>query len=126
MNFGEKLRAYRRQHNLTQKELGSILKTSQSTIHLYEKGKRKPGTKTVARVARMMNLNPYELAQMVKEVEFAREPNFHYGSSEFEEIEHAFELMTKHLSQSEISFVVQIIYELVRNKDKNIETIKNH
>lgn len=134
MNFGEKLKAYRRQYNLTQKELGSKLKTSQSTIHLYEKGKRKPSTKTVARVARMMNLNPYELAQMVKEIEFAKEPSFHYGSSDFEEIERAFELMIKHLSQSEISFIVQIIYELIRNKnenideniDENIEEMKNH
>lgn len=123
MNFGEKLKDYRKKCNLTQEELALQLKTSQSAIHLYEEGKRNPSTSTVARVARLMELNAYELAELVKGVEFAKEPDAKYGGTDESEIEHAFELMKQNLTETERSFVTQVIYELVRNKNRTLDDI---
>ncbi|MDO4753664.1 MAG: helix-turn-helix transcriptional regulator [Bacillota bacterium] len=119
MNFGEKLKSYRKKHRLTQEELAAKLQTSQSSIHLYEEGKRKPSTAMVARTARLLNLNAYELAALVSGAEFVKDPEFDYGASL--DVEHAVELMYKYLNEDDQSFVVQVIYELIRNKG-----IKDH
>lgn len=117
MNFGEKLKSYRKKFHLTQEELASQLKTSQSAIHLYEEGKRKPSTTMVAKVARFMHMSAYELAEIVKDTEFVKEPDVDYGLSEDDEMEHAFEFMERYLDREEKLFIAQIIFELIRNKN---------
>lgn len=49
--FGGRLRYLRVKQNLTQKQLGSSLKISESAIGMYERDEREPSFELVARVA---------------------------------------------------------------------------
>lgn len=51
MTFGEVLRKLRESKRLSQTELGKILGKTQSTIANYEKGKLKPGSDTINKIA---------------------------------------------------------------------------
>ena len=46
-----KLRELRKQKNLSMKELGAILGLAESTISLYENGKREPDIATLIKIA---------------------------------------------------------------------------
>ena len=46
-----KLKELRKEHKLSMKELGKILGLSESTISLYEAGKREPDIKTLIKMA---------------------------------------------------------------------------
>lgn len=52
--LSERLKQYRRNHGLTQKELADALKTGQSTISQYEDGSRTPGVKRLYAIASLM------------------------------------------------------------------------
>lgn len=57
----EKLRELRKQNKLSMKELGSILGLSESTISLYETGKREPDIATMIKIANYFNISVDEL-----------------------------------------------------------------
>ena len=49
--FGPILRQLRREQKLTQSELGKVLHISESTVGMYERGKREPDLETLAAIA---------------------------------------------------------------------------
>lgn len=52
----EKLKELRKRKNLTMKELGSQLNLAESTISLYENGKREPDLSTLTKIAHYFNV----------------------------------------------------------------------
>ena len=53
----ERLRYLRKLHALSMKELGSLLGLAESTISLYEKGKRQPDNETLVKIAEYFNVS---------------------------------------------------------------------
>ena len=51
MTIGDCIRKYRKQKGLTQKELGELSSTSESTIKQYETGKRSPRIEHLMRIS---------------------------------------------------------------------------
>lgn len=49
--FGTRLRQLRKQHNMTQHELGEILNISRSTVGMYEAGRRNPDFEILVGIA---------------------------------------------------------------------------
>ncbi|MHC5374804.1 helix-turn-helix domain-containing protein [Enterococcus sp. LJL120] len=71
-NFlGEKLRSYRLEQQLTQKQLADRLFVSDKTISKWERGAGKPDIDTLKNVADLLNLSVDDLLE-------EREPNFYY------------------------------------------------
>lgn len=56
MKTGEKIRYLRLKNNLTSKELSKALNISESSMSLYESGKRKPGIDFVIKAADYFNV----------------------------------------------------------------------
>ena len=50
MMFQDKLRTLRRQHMLSQRELGQALGVSASTIGMYEQGRRQPDHRMLMKI----------------------------------------------------------------------------
>lgn len=66
--FSERLRALRRQRELSQAELARGLKISKSSVNMYERGEREPGIETLEAIADYFNIDmnyllgkPYDL-----------------------------------------------------------------
>lgn len=55
------LKKYRKQHQLTQHELGEMLEVDQSTISFLENGRRKLDPKKVKQVSEITGLSKHEL-----------------------------------------------------------------
>ena len=56
MNFGEKLRQYREEHELTQVEFSKLINVGLKTLYLYESGQRFPrNIETYEKIANVMN-----------------------------------------------------------------------
>ena len=53
----EQLRKLRKKNNLSMKELGKVLNVSESTISLYESGKREPDFETLIKLAEYFNVS---------------------------------------------------------------------
>lgn len=53
--IGRRITEYREQANLTQKELASMLKTSQSAVARMEKGEQNFSTKTLSKIGKILN-----------------------------------------------------------------------
>lgn len=55
--FGERLKEYRREHNLTQQELGDKVGLTKQAISRYEAGPRVPNVRIAARFAEVMGVS---------------------------------------------------------------------
>lgn len=64
-NFGNNLIKLRKQKNMTQMELASVLGISYSTIAMYETNKRQPRMEVVKKIADFFNVPVSELIQVV-------------------------------------------------------------
>jgi transcriptional regulator with XRE-family HTH domain len=64
-NFGEVIRTRRRELDLTQDEVASLIKTSTPYVGLLESGKRHPSDKIVTRLAEVLGLDNRELFFLV-------------------------------------------------------------
>lgn len=62
MTFGEKLKKYREEHDLSQEQLGAMLGTSKQVVSRYEKGQRSPQLDTVQAYAQKLGLPVVYLA----------------------------------------------------------------
>lgn len=113
MNFGKKLRSFRLERNLTQKELAKMLNTSQSTIHLYETGQRIPNASTISGFIKKLELNKYEVASFLADFEVAKEENKYFDNVD-DELEEALKL-TKELDEAHKRFIISIIKEAYKN-----------
>lgn len=56
MTIGERIRNYRKAGNLTQKQLGELSGTSETTIKQYETGKRQPRVDQLYKIATALNV----------------------------------------------------------------------
>lgn len=56
MKTGEKIRYLRIKNNLTSRELSKVLNISESSISLYENGKRKPRIELIIKIADYFNV----------------------------------------------------------------------
>jgi transcriptional regulator with XRE-family HTH domain len=57
VEFGRKLRELRRQHNLTQKELASLIGVKNSIISFYEVGDRIPSPEIIRKLAETLHVS---------------------------------------------------------------------
>lgn len=55
--LGERIKELRKENKLTMKELGNMLNLAESTISLYETGKREPDSYTIAKIAKTFNVS---------------------------------------------------------------------
>lgn len=58
VNVGGKIKELRKRRGLTTTELAKRINVSQSTISLYENGKREPDFKTITKIANALNVQP--------------------------------------------------------------------
>lgn len=87
--FPERLKRLRTERNFTQKQLAELVKTSKSTIALYETGERRPKMETLSEFAKIFNTSvDYILGNtnnMDRKVEIKdlgkllKERDFHYN-----------------------------------------------
>lgn len=56
MQFAERLRALREDHDLTQTELAKVVKVTQRNISFYETGKNEPDIKTIIALAQYFHV----------------------------------------------------------------------
>lgn len=61
MSIGKRIRQYRTEAKLSQKELGKRLGISQQQIAQYETGKRIPKLETIDKIAKALNIDPYSI-----------------------------------------------------------------
>lgn len=59
--FAERIRALRKQHGLTQKQVADRLQLERSTYAFYETGKTTPGFETLRRLSRLFGVTVDEL-----------------------------------------------------------------
>lgn len=55
------LRAYRERNNLSQEQLGSLLRRDRITIHRWETGKRKPDAQDIAAIRKLTGISARDL-----------------------------------------------------------------
>ncbi|MFR3728392.1 helix-turn-helix domain-containing protein [Lacrimispora sp.] len=60
--IGDNIRKFRKEKNLTQKQLGDLLDMSEVMIGQYERGDRNPKIDTLRRIAKALNVELYDLA----------------------------------------------------------------
>lgn len=61
MAIGETIREYRKKRNLTQKQLGELSGTSESTIKQYELGKRQPRIEQLKKIAEALDVTEWHI-----------------------------------------------------------------
>lgn len=81
MKTGEKIRYLRTKNNITSKQLSKILDISESSISLYENGKRTPNIELIIRIADFFKVstdfllgvtdNPQKISQNDSETDFS-------------------------------------------------------
>ncbi len=57
MSIGDKIKALRKENGLTQKKLGELSNTSETTIKQYELGKRQPRIEQLEKIADALNVS---------------------------------------------------------------------
>lgn len=76
--FSERFKELRKSRNLSQQELADILKTSKSSVNMYERGEREPGIEMLETIADFFNVDiDYLLgkSQIVNQSLVNREPS---------------------------------------------------
>lgn len=61
MTVGERIRVYRKIAGLTQKQLGELSETSETTIKQYETGKRQPRIEQLQKIAPVLKMSVSDL-----------------------------------------------------------------
>lgn len=61
MTVGENIKRIRKEHGLTQEELGKKIDVSGVAIMRYEKGQREPKLETIEKIANALEVSSYEL-----------------------------------------------------------------
>lgn len=64
MNIGNKIRSYRRQKGLTQKQLGSLINKSEISIRKYEAGDTNIPLEVIYSIANVLDIDSLELIGM--------------------------------------------------------------
>lgn len=66
MTIGERIRSYRKAAGLTQKQLGDLSGTSETTIKQYEAGKRQPRIEQLQKIAPFLKVSVADLLGTVQ------------------------------------------------------------
>lgn len=61
VNIGSEIKHYRKAKGLTQKQLGTLLGSTQQMIAQYESGKHIPKVDTVNKIAKALDVDPFSL-----------------------------------------------------------------
>ena len=65
--FSKKLKQLRKEKGYTQKQLATLLQTAESTIGMYEQGRRMPGPKMVHKIEQVLGLPDGYLMQELEQ-----------------------------------------------------------
>lgn len=121
----EKLRELRKKNKLSMKELGSILKLSESTISLYETGKREPDIATMIKIASYFNVTVDELLGIEKNSsDTLNQEERETVRSVHSPVMHNFEKMCSLLDEKTLDRIHTILYSL-RRIQKNPDILVN-
>lgn len=122
MDFGKKLKQYRKEHHMTQNMLAEKLHTSQPAISSYESGRRSPSTNFLARASVVLKWNEFEIADLVggtfliKEHILDYDGDFSYASDVTIDVEDAVELIRRYFTDEEKEFIAQLICFMIQQK----------
>lgn len=61
MSIGDNIRKYRNAKGISQKELGRISNTAETTVRQYEGGKRTPRIEQIEKIAKALEVTPFQL-----------------------------------------------------------------
>ncbi len=120
MVLGERLRLYRKEHNLTQQELADLLHTSQSAIHLYENSFRTPSVSTVNMIAKVLDLDAFEVFDIVcgeEKVGDSVDREYELSAKE----KYVASMARKYLSYDERERILDFIISNIKEKLENVE-----
>ena len=67
--FSKKLKQLRKEKGYTQKQLATLLQTAESTIGMYEQGRRMPGPKMVQKIEQVLGLPDGYLMQELEQAQ---------------------------------------------------------
>lgn len=67
MTIGDRIREHRKKAGLTQKKLGELSGTSETTVKQYELGKRQPRLEQLQKIATALNTSPLVLSGYISE-----------------------------------------------------------
>lgn len=67
--FSKKLKQLRKEKGYTQKQLATLLQTAESTIGMYEQGRRMPGPKMVRKIEQVLELPDGYLMQELEQAQ---------------------------------------------------------
>lgn len=67
--FSKKLKQLRKEKGYTQKQLATLLQTAESTIGMYEQGRRTPGPKMVRKIEQVLELPDGYLMQELEQAQ---------------------------------------------------------
>ena len=73
MAIGERIRQARKRAGLTQKQLGEISGTSETTVKQYELGKRQPRIEQLQAIATALEVPVWELMDRENSIKFKKE-----------------------------------------------------
>ena len=67
--FSKKLKQLRKEKGYTQRQLATLLQTAESTIGMYEQGRRMPGPKMVQKIEQVLGLPDGYLMQELEQAQ---------------------------------------------------------
>lgn len=76
MTIGEKIKTFRKKAGLTQKKLGELSGTSETTIKQYELGKRQPRIEQLRKIALALDVYTYDLLYDEEKAEEKKQQDF--------------------------------------------------
>lgn len=94
MTIGERIRQARKERGLTQKQLGEVSGTSETTVKQYERGVRQPRIDQLQRIAAALGVDFYSLASWDQATK-ALEDDINAGIDARTRLEAAFDRLTR-------------------------------
>ncbi len=98
MNIGENIKARRKALKMTQKQLGEKCGIADSAVRKYESGKMKPKLEMLKRIAKALDVNPYELADFDTSTELINDNSEQLRAAYGEEMAEMLEKMASMLT----------------------------
>lgn len=84
LSIGEKIKQFRKERNITQKDLGNMIGTTQQMIAQYENGRRNPKFETIKKIAFALNVLVSEIVD--DNWDLFSEKELNYASAKVESI----------------------------------------
>lgn len=104
--LGEKMRAYRKQHGLTQRQFADLCDLDEFYVSRIENGRRAPGRKALVRIANVMQIPVDALLKTESNAAFSQE--YARFLSDFSD-------QAEHLSAEDKAYILNTL-ELIRSR----------